>query len=96
MKPGAGSAGAGNAPAMGASQWDGLEECIQKLKDTGKSKAHVFGPSKETKAVVCEKTQYGEILHAAKFTAVFYMTVQGGHDFELPEYRKIQKIDLKN
>ena len=74
--------------APGAGQWDGLEECVTLLKSTGKSKAHVFKPSKETKVVVCEKTQYGEILHGAKFTAVFHMTVQGGKDFELPEYRK--------
>merc|ERR1711997_280387 len=98
MKPGGGGGAGQGAPGFGsASQWKGLDECIAELKKEGaKSKAHVFRPSKETKAVVCEKTQYGEILHSAKFTAVFYMTAQGGKDFELPEYKNGNRLEAAN
>ena len=88
----AGPAGPAAAPSSSA-QWAGLDECVALMKSLGKSKAHVANPGKETKMVTCAKVQYGEILHRAKFEAVFYMTVQGGKDFDLPEYGKVGKYE---
>ena len=93
MKFPSGSNGAAAAPS--GTQWKGLDECVNRMKSEGRSKAHVFKPSKETKVVTCAKVQFGEILHAAKYEAVFYMTVQGGRDFELPEYEKVKNGVIK-
>merc|ERR1712110_1242630 len=93
--PGGGQSGPSDASDP-TGQWAGLGECVTKLNSEGRSKTHVFNPSKETKVVTCAKVQFGEILHQAKYEAVFYMTVQGGKDFELPEYRNGNQLEAAN
>merc|ERR1712226_156526 len=78
---------------MSNGQFAGRDECLAGLKETTKASFHVYAPSKNIKMVSCNKIQFGEILMQAKFSMVFYLTVEGGRDFELPEYRNGNQME---
>merc|ERR1712226_1643715 len=62
---------------MSNGQFAGRDECLAGLKETTKASFHVYAPSKNIKMVSCNKIQFGEILMQAKFSMVFYLTVEG-------------------